>query len=131
MRLMDSHFANRRINERIAIAKIDACKRLVYALWRKASQGASAALARDRILDALPVAERTAVTQMTAAVPTYGDEPVCSVMKRDYHRITENKRYVYSITADAIAGTGLFAGRPIDICPLSDPALETMAAAAT
>ncbi|MBA3709909.1 MAG: CRTAC1 family protein, partial [Planctomycetes bacterium] len=49
----------------------------------------------------------------------------------DYHRITENKRYVYSITADAIAGTGLFAGRPIDICPLSDPALGTMAAAAT
>ncbi|MBA3708234.1 MAG: CRTAC1 family protein [Planctomycetes bacterium] len=131
VRLMDAHFANRRIPEAVALAKIEACKRLVYAVWRKASQEASGPLTAAQIESALPKAEKAAVSLMTAAVPFYGDDPVCSVMNRDYHRITENKRSIYAITADAIAGSGVFAGRPIDICPLSDAGVNSLAAAAT
>ncbi len=132
VRMMDQHFAGKPMSDEIAMLKIEACKTLVYQVWRAASEHADQGIIHAAAIDAVvPEDVRKAVALMTAAEPVFSGDPVQSVMSRDYHRVTENKRYLYAIIADAITGTGLFEGRDPDISPLSVGGMNHLAAVAT
>jgi len=125
VRLMDAHFAGRPISDDVASVKIEACKTLVYQLWRRASLQGSAgrqSLQAEDIDAALPEELRESTELLNAAQPVSPVDPVHSVMDRDYQRITENRRYLIALAMEAVLGDGLFAGRQVDILPLSQPA---------
>ncbi len=133
VRMMDAHFTGRQVPDPIALLKIEACKTLVYDVWRSASARtpANATLGGDDVVEPLPSALRDAVALMVAVDPQFGGDPVRSVMNRDYHRVTENKRYLHAIIAEAIEGVGLFEQRAVDLKPLSESGIRSLAAVAT
>jgi len=134
VRLMDAHFAGRPISDDVAALKIEACKTLVYQLWRRASLAVAPgqqSLQAENIDAALPQELREATDLLNAAKPVSPDDPVRSVMNRDYQRVTENKRYIISLSMEAVLGAGLFTGRQVDILPLSLPAADHLASCAT
>jgi len=134
VRVMDAHFAGLPISDDIASLKIEACKTLVYHLWRRASlqQAPGQTVLRASDIDrALPEALRHSAQQLASASPLAGIEPVAAVMDRDYQRVTENRRYLISLTEEAILGSGLFSGRTVDVLPLTLPAADQLAASGT
>jgi len=134
VRVMDAHFAGRPIVDEVASLKIEACKTLVYHLWRRAALHAApgqAVLRSSDIDSALPEMLRHPSEQLASASPLQGEEPVAAVMDRDYQRVTENRRYLISLTEEAILGAGLFSGRVVDLLPLTLPAADHLAACGT
>ncbi len=133
VRMMDAHFAGTPISDEVAALKIEACKTLVCQLWRRASRHAAPRelLGQDDIDPAMPTGMLTLVAQLQHAPGVLSDGTVEAVMRRDYQRITENKRYLISVAQEALVGTGLFSGRDVDILPLTAGAADRLAAFAT
>ncbi len=88
-------------------------------------------LLEDSIDPAMPREMLAQVEQLQQAPSVLADASVQAVMRRDYQRVTENKRYLISVAQEAIEGIGLFAGRQVDILPLSTGAADRLAAFAT
>lgn len=132
VRMMDAHFAARPIADDIAALKIEACKTLVCQLWRRASlRSPERSFLRDADIAAAMPAEllhRAERLGKDASLASFSTE---AVMERDYHRITENRRYLISICEEASQHLGLFAHHPVDILPLSSAAAEDLAGYAT
>jgi hypothetical protein len=133
VRMMDTHFAGRPISDAVAVLKIEACKTLVYHLWRAASSRTrdGSLVGAAEVDAALPEATRATVALMVATEPAFGTDPVRSVMNRDYHRITENRRYLIGLVGEALTHTGLFEGREPKLAPLAADGVAHLAAAAT
>jgi len=124
----EARIAGRPISEDALVLEIEARKTLLYQLWRQASLHAvGQQFLRPEDIDAGiagmmgPAGERPPATPALAApVPGLGD----------LQSSPDDRRCLLSLAMEAVVGTGLFAGKQLDLLPWSLAAGDRLAAVA-